>query len=353
VLKAKIIGACGYGGIGMIELLLKRPEAEIVALVDVEHVGEPIRAVYPHLRGFCDIIIKSTSDEDPSDGLANAVFIATPDGIGMGIAPAYVENQIPIVDYSGDFRFPRQDLYKKYAGFINRDPIHKSPELLSLSAYGLTELHRDEIKKAKIVGNPGCFAVASILNIVPVIKAGIINTECIIFDAKTGVSGAGKRPSSVFHYPARYENMNAYKIGKHQHMIEIEYELGKVANREVKINLTTQVVPLSRGIMVCCYAELDEGWIDVNKIHQIYTDFYQNEQFVHVLPTGNFGCSTGVRCSNCCHLSINVDKKTGRLITISYIDNLLKGQAGSALQNMNLLLGLDETLGLLNPGMQP
>ncbi|MGA1867193.1 MAG: N-acetyl-gamma-glutamyl-phosphate reductase [bacterium] len=353
MLKAKIIGACGYGGVGMVELLLRHPHAQIVSLIDIENVGEPVSTIYPHLRGFCDMTIIASSDEDPADGRANAVFIATPDGVGMSLAPGYVANQVAVVDYSGDFRFSQKDIYKRYAQRIKKEGAHKSPELLPFSVYGLAELHREEIKKAKVVGNPGCFAVASILGVAPAVKAGIINTECIIFDAKTGVSGAGKKPSSTFHYPARYEAMNAYKIGQHQHEIEIEHELGKLAKREVAISLTTQVVPLSRGIMVCCYAELDEGWIEVNKIHHIYTDFYKNERFIDVLSIGNPGNSIGVRGSNCCHLSVNVNTKTGRLICISYIDNLLKGQAGSALQNMNLLLGIEEISGLLYPGMVP
>jgi len=231
MLKAKIIGACGYGGVGMIELLLRHPDAKIVSLIDIENVGEPISTIYPHLCGFCDMTITASSEEDPSDGLANAVFIATPDRVGMSLAPAYVENQVHVVDYSGDFRFSSEEVYKKYAEKIKKAPKHKSPELLPLSVYGLAEIYREEIKKAKVIGNPGCFAVASILGLAPVAKAGIINTDHIIFDAKTGVSGAGKKPSSQFHYPTRYENMNAYKIGQHQHEVEIEHELGKLAGR--------------------------------------------------------------------------------------------------------------------------
>ena len=353
MLKAKIIGACGYGGIGMIELLLSAPGAKIVELIDIAHIGEPISSVHPHLLGFCDMEIKSIDDDDPCDNRANALFIATPDGVGMELASAYAKNSIPIVDYSGDFRFQTCDSYEKYAKQIGKNPKHKSPELLPLTAYGLPELHRKQIKEAKIVGNPGCFAVASILSIAPVVAAGIINHKCIIFDAKTGVSGAGIKPSASFHYPARYENMNAYKIGQHQHVVEIEHELKQLAGKEVAVTLNTQVVPLTRGIMVCCYSQLDEGFVDVDKIHNIYKNFYQKEKFIHVLPIGHSGNSSAVRGSNCCHISVNVDKKTGLLLTISYIDNLLKGQAGTALQNMNLLHGLDETSGLNSPGMLP
>ena len=353
MLKAKIIGACGYGGIGMIELLLKTPNAKIIDLIDIEHIGKPISSIYPHLLGFCDMAIKPIDDDNPADKRSNALFIATPDGVGMQLAPDYFNNQIPVVDYSGDFRFQTSDLYQKYAKKIGKNPNHKSPHLLPFTAYGLPELHRKQIKKAKIIGNPGCFAVASILSVAPAVSADIINHKCIIFDAKTGVSGAGRKASAAFHYPARYENMNAYKIGQHQHVVEIEHELSQLAESDVKISLTTQVVPLTRGIMVCCYGQLNEGWVDVDKIYNLYKDFYKNEKFIHILPIGDSGNSAAVRGSNCCHISVNVDKKTGLLLSISYIDNLLKGQAGAALQNMNLLHGLDETSGLDSPGMIP
>lgn len=350
-IKVGIIGAGGYGGCGAIELLLNHPHAEIGALIDKQEVGSPISDLYPHLTGFCDLPLIDPEDPNCPDDF-QAVFFATPDGVGQKGASSWLKKGVKVIDYSGDFRFNNLDTYKGYAARIGRSPEHASPELLPRAVYGLAELHREEIQRTDLVGNPGCFAVSCNLGLAPAVKSGLIVPESIICDAKTGVSGGGKKPTTGFHYPARYDAINAYKISGHQHVYEIERELGLLADREIRITFTPHVVPLCRGILSTIYARLEEGQ-NIKTLEKAYRAFYENDVFVRVFGPEKPQISTNVRGSNFCNLSINVDERTGKLIVVSLIDNLVKGQAGSAVQNMNIMFGLDETEGLLHPGIYP
>ena len=350
-IKVGIIGAGGYGGCGAVELLIDHPGAEIAALIDKQDVGKAISDLYPHLKGFCDIPIIDPDDPDCPDNF-DVVFYATPDGVGQRDAKKWLAKGTKVVDYSGDFRFNDPVVYKDYAERIGKTWDHASPELLSESVYGLAELHRDEIKGTNIVGNPGCFAVSCILGLAPAVSESLIDKNSIICDAKTGVSGAGKNPSPTFHYPARYEAMNAYKVSGHQHVFEIERELSLIGSDEIKITFTPHVVPLARGIMSTIYGNL-KGTKNVEEVIDIYTNFYKDSGFVRIFGPEKVQTSTDVRGSNFCNLSINIDERTGKLIVVSLIDNLVKGQAGSAVQNMNIMFGMEETAGLLKPGRYP
>mgnify|MGYP006284353671 FL=1 len=350
-IKVVIVGAGGYGGCGAIELLLGHPRAEICALIDKEQVGCPISELYPHLKGFCDMpILDPRQAQCPED--AQVVFFSTPDGVGQTEAGAWLEKGMKVVDYSGDFRFNDLETYKGYAARIGRNQGHAASDLLPQSVYGLAELHRAEIQGANLVGNPGCFAVSCILGLSPAVKEKLVDPQTIICDAKTGVSGAGKNPNPTFHYPARYDAMNAYKVSGHQHVYEVERELGRMAGDPVAITFTPHVVPLSRGILTTIYARIREG-VNVNTLIDAYQAFYQADRFVRVFGPETPQISTHVRGSNFCNISLNVDERTGNVIIVSLIDNLVKGQAGSAVQNMNLMFGLDETEGLLHPGIYP
>ena len=280
------------------------------------------------------------------------VFFATPDGVGQKQAPFWLGKGIKVIDYSGDFRFNDLDTYKGYAARIGKPEIHASPDLLPKSVYGLPELHQNEIAESSLVGNPGCFAVSCILGLAPAVGTDLIDQKSIIFDAKTGVSGAGKTPSPTHHFPARYEAMNAYKISGHQHVYEIERELGLLAGRDVRVTFTPHVVPLSRGILTTIYADLEEGQ-DIRTVEMAYRDFYAGSAFVRVYDPGRSLTTADVRGSNFCNLSLNVDERTGKLIVVSMIDNLVKGQAGSAVQNMNVMFGFEETAGLMRPVQYP
>jgi N-acetyl-gamma-glutamyl-phosphate reductase len=352
VIRAKVIGAGGYGGVGIVELLASHPEARIACLVDVTDVGSPLSKLYPHLTGFCDMTIV-----DPSDPVAqqdvDVVFTATPDGVGMKLAPGILSAGAKLIDYSGDFRFNTAQSYAEYASRIGRETVHTSAELLPAAVYGLAELHRGELdSKRKLVGNPGCFAVSCILGLSPAVKHGLVEPFSVICDCKTGVSGAGKKPSAVFHYPARYDHMNVYKLAGHQHVCEIERELSLQAGREVRVTFTAQVVPVCRGIMSSLYGQLTQD-IQAEEVINLYKEFYKGSAFVRVFDQNAAVGSMHVRGTNFCNLIVDVDARTRKLRVISHIDNLMKGQAGSACQNMNLLFGLPETTGLMRAGMYP
>ena len=349
MIKAKVVGAGGYGGVGITELLLRHPEAEIGCLVSLSDTGRKMSDVFPHLRGFCDEVI--VSPEDPKTKEAyDVVFYSTPDGVGMQSAEAEIERGSKVIDYSGDFRFGTTEQYAEYANFIGLDPVHKAPALLTETVYGLPELHEIDSNQS-IVGNPGCFAVSCILGLAPAVAAGIIDTKSIICDCKTGVSGAGKKPNPAFHYPNRYDNMNAYKLTGHQHVVEVEQELSALGDEEVQITFTSQVVPVCRGIMSSLYATLDGQTAD--EVVEIYREFNKNNPFVRVQDAQTPASIADVRGTNYTCLTVDVDKRNNRLRVISHIDNLMKGQAGNALQNMNLMFGLDSGTGLAFPGQYP
>jgi len=349
MIKAKIVGAGGYGGVGITELLLKHPETEIGCLVSLSDTGRKMSDVFPHLRGFCDDVIVAPDDPKTKEAY-DVVFFSTPDGVGMQTATEELARGAKVIDYSGDFRFGTVERYAEYANFIGLDPVHKAPALLTETVYGLPELH--EIGESQnIVGNPGCFAVSCILGLAPAVAAGIIDPMSIICDCKTGVSGAGKKPNAAFHFPNRYDNMNAYKLAGHQHVVEIEQELGLLGDVDVQITFTAQVVPVCRGIMSCLYASLDGQ--NAEQLLEIYTDYYKSNEFVRVQDAKTPAANADVRGTNYCNLTVDVDERNNRLRIISHIDNLMKGQAGNALQNMNLMFGLDSGIGLANAGQYP
>jgi N-acetyl-gamma-glutamyl-phosphate reductase len=349
MIKAKVVGAGGYGGVGITELLLKHPEAEIGCLVSLSDTGRRMSDVFPHLRGFCDEVILSPDDpktKEPYD----VVFFATPDGVGMEQAGAEIQRGAKVIDYSGDFRFGTPEQYAEYANFIGLDPTHKDPALLTETVYGLPELHNIG-ETQRLVGNPGCFAVSCILGLAPAAAAGIIDMKSIICDCKTAVSGAGKKPNAAFHFPNRYDNMNAYRLAGHQHMVEIEQELSTLSGEETSMTFTAQVVPACRGILSVLYASLNGQTAD--ELLEIYKTFNQDNQFVRVNDASTPASTSDVRGSNYCSLTVDVDARNNRLRVVSHIDNLMKGQAGNALQNMNQMFGLEAGTGLAMFGQYP
>ena len=352
MIKVKIVGAGGYGGVGITELLLSHPEAKVQTLVAATETGMKMSELYPHLAGFCDLPILKPDDpaaQEPAD----VVFFSTPDGVGMVQAKAELEKGAKVIDYSGDFRFESIDDYAEYARRIGKDPNHKAPELLSNTVYGVPEIQREKIDPSrKLVGNPGCFAVGVIIGLAPAAKHYLVEDNSIICDCKSAVSGAGKKPAPGFHFPARYDNMNAYRLTGHQHVVEVEQALARISGKPTAITFTTQVVPMCRGILSCLYGQLKDG-ITYDQVLEAYRSYHAGNSFVRVYDrTANIGTAS-VRGSNYCNLVVDVDERTRKLRVISHIDNLMKGQAGSALQNMNLIMGLPEQAGLNRPGQYP
>lgn len=348
--KVKIVGATGYGGLGAIEILSAHPDFEISSICATQEIGRRIDEIYPHLRGVCSLPV--LTHDDSMNSSCDAVLFATPDKVGMSMARDYVNSGVKVVDYSGDFRFNEASLYAEYASRIGKDEGHDCADLLDKSAYGLSELHREEIKSASLVGNPGCFAVSAILGAYPLVKSAKADLSTIIFDAKTGVSGAGKKTNAQYHYPHRYEEMNAYKIARHQHVMEVERELSDAAGSRLKVTFNTQVLPLVRGIMTSVYVKLGAG-ADYDELLSLYKSAYEGEFFIDVIDeTGSAG-NRAVRQTNKCALWVNLDRRTDTAIIVSHIDNLMKGQAGSAVQNLNIMFGLEESSGLTRMSCYP
>lgn len=351
--NVKIIGATGYGGLGMIEILLRHPELKLAALAATQDVGKPISAVWPYLEGFCDLPILDADSPEFRDAPADVVVSSTPDGVGQVRAPEALAAGHKFLDYSGDFRFNTTELYAEYANRLGKDPVHKSPSLLPESVYGLSELHRKEIAGARLVGNPGCFAVSCILGLAPAVKNGLVELDGIVCDCKSGISGAGKKPTAGHHYPERYDNMGAYRLTGHQHVMEIERELTLASGgHDIRVSFTPQVVPMSRGIMSCLYGRLPKV-VDQSRLLDCYRAAYAGDGFVLVHDAKRPASTSDVRGSNRCLLTIAADERTGLFRVISHIDNLVKGQAGSAVQNLNIMFGYPEDMGLDAPGAHP
>jgi N-acetyl-gamma-glutamyl-phosphate reductase len=352
MVRVKLIGAGGYGGIGLVELLYRHPEAELAAVVDVQGVGSRLSEMWPYLEGYCDQTIVAPDSSEARDVEADVSVFATPDGIAQAGAAEEVGAGRKVIDYSGDFRFDSTELYAEYARRIGRDPQHRAPDLLKESVYGLTELHRDAIERGRVVGNPGCFAMSCICGLAPAVKNGLVEPEGLICDCKTGVSGAGKKPAPGFHYPERYDNASAYRLAGHQHVMEIERELSELAGGSLHVTFTPQVVPLVRGILSTLYGRLAPGATQASVL-EACREMYRNEPFITVKTHTDAVGTSDVRGSNRLILTVACDERTGTFRVISHVDNLVKGQAGSALQNLNAMSGLPETLGLQHPGAHP
>ena len=343
-----IVGATGFGGLGLMEIILRHPEFRIKQLVARKDVGSPVDRVFPHLQGFLDMTVDDPAKINYSG--IDLAFFSTPDRAGMTMIKEFFDRGIPVIDFSGDFRFNSVDTYGAYARFKNMDDKHLAPEILKHAVYGLPEMNADKIRTAKVVGNPGCFAVSIMLGLLPAMEAGLADSDTIICDGKTGVSGAGKNPGEANFYPQRYENVNTYKEGKHQHIFEVENMLNSRSKSAKKIFFVPQIVPLNRGIMSTMYAPVTKGF-DTKRVAEVYREYYKGKHFIII--TDKSPNTTDVRGSNRCEIRPMVDERTGTLFVTSVIDNLVKGQAGNAIQNANIICGFDEKTGLDVPAFYP
>lgn len=338
--NATIIGATGFGGLGLIDLLTAHPGINIKTLSALDH-GEKISTMYPHLKGICDLPVMHP-DEPDLDGI-DIAFFATPDQVGMNIIKKYYDKKIPVIDFSGDFRFNSIEDYSVYASNKNMSTKHKAAELLKESVYGLPEKYRDKIKNAPIIGNPGCFSIAMILALLPLSEAGEISSETIICDGKTGVSGAGINPGRANSYPLRYEAANSYKEGKHQHLVEVENLINISGVKSHTVFFVPQIIPINRGIIVTSYLDIKSN-LNEKALNDLYKDYFRESPFVSISETSP--STAEVRGTNRCVIKPIRDNRTGKVLIISVIDNLMKGQSGNAVQNANIRLGFEETAGL-------
>lgn len=341
-IKVGIAGATGYGGIELLRLLGNHPEAEVVLAGTESYVGQEMGAVYPHLAGRVTL----PGREATAEALAaecDVVFTALPHGVPMKLAPAVLAAGKRLIDLGADFRL--KDLAAFESWYKHR---HSAPELMNEAAYGLPELYREQIQSARLVGSPGCYPTACALAAAPLLKAGVVESRGIIFDAKSGVSGAGRGVNLGVHYAEVNENFKAYNIaGGHRHTPEIEQTLSDLAGEPVVVSFTPHLVPMTRGILTTAYFTLKQD-LTTEQVLAIFRAFYQGEPFVRVRPAGDLPTTKQVWGSNYCDIGLQVDQRTGRVLVVAVIDNLVKGAAGQAVQSMNLLFGLPETTGLLN-----
>lgn len=339
MIKAGIIGATGYGGAELIRLLLNHPKAELCKIASVSFEGKSISEMYP---SFFNIIDDKLCKEEEAIEACDVIFAAVPHGVSQPLAKMCIEKGKVFIDLGADFRLSSEEEYKKWYGGVFEDK-----KLHEMSVYGLPEFNRDKIKKTKLVANPGCFPTSINLALYPALKSDLVSKKGIVIDSKSGATGAGKALTDASHFVTLNEGFHSYKTGKHRHTPEIEEVLSKMAGEKMFVTFVPHLLPINRGILSTIYAELNEN-LSLEEIHEIYENFYKDEFFVKVLPLGTFADVKNVKMSNFCHISLHKDEHTNKLIITSAIDNMVKGAAGQAIQNMNLVFDFDETDGLLN-----
>jgi N-acetyl-gamma-glutamyl-phosphate reductase len=338
-LRAAIIGSTGYGGVELIRLLLTHPHVAITSVISSSSAGVPIADGYPHLNQILTDKLDGI-DIEQIRGKADVVFIAAPHGVATELAPKLLDAGLKVIDISGDFRLKSGETYEAWYKHKPADPAY-----VERAVYGLSEVFGEEVRGAEFISNPGCYPTATLLGLVPLVAKGWIDLKSIIVDAKSGVSGAGRGLSQLVHYSEINENFLAYKVNKHQHTPEIEQVLGRVAGEEVITTFTTHLVPMTRGILSTIYAQLKEPRTE-EEVLELYRSYYEGRRFVRIRDKGKYPATKEVWGSNYCDIGLSVDPRTGRLTVISVIDNVVKGAAGQAVQNLNLMMGWDEATGL-------
>jgi N-acetyl-gamma-glutamyl-phosphate reductase len=338
MLNIGIYGASGYTGQELLRLLLGHPQSNVVALTSRRYAGLPVSDIYPVFLGLTDLAFIDASPEDMA-ALADIVFLALPHGISMDVAPIFLRAGKKVIDLSADFRL------RDIATYENWYRRHTTPDSIKQSVYGIPELYRESITKARLVANPGCYPTGVILGLAPLLKAHWIDDTTIIVDSKTGVSGAGREPEVGTLFCEIDEGFKAYKVGQHRHTPEMEQEISVLAGHDVKISFTPHLLPLSRGILSTIYAALQKD-VTTAELIDLYREFYKDKKFVRIYKEGTFPNISSVRGSNYCDIGLTIDVRTKRVIIVSTIDNLIKGAAGQAIQNMNLMCGISEDTGL-------
>lgn len=344
MIKAGIIGATGYAGGELVRLLTQHKDAEVVWYGSRSYIDQKYSSVYGNMFQIVDAKCMDDNMEELS-GQVDVIFTATPQGLCASLVNEEILSKVKIVDLSADFRIKDVAVYEKWYGIE-----HKSPQYIEEAVYGLCEINREAVKKARLVANPGCYTTCSILTAYPLVKEGLIDVHTLIVDAKSGTSGAGRGAKVNNLYCEVNENMKAYGVTSHRHTPEIEEQLGYAAGEPIMINFTPHLVPMNRGILATEYALLkkkaDGSLPSHEEIKAVYDKYYGNEKFVRVLDKGSLPETKWVEGSNYVDINFVIDERTGRIIMMGAIDNLVKGAAGQAVQNMNLMFDLPEEEGL-------
>ncbi|QTA82187.1 N-acetyl-gamma-glutamyl-phosphate reductase [Desulfonema limicola] len=338
MVRVGIVGATGYAGAELVRILYGHPQADLTIITSRQYAGKPVSSVYPAFKNVIDMVCQEFSINAVCEQ-ADLIFTALPHKIPMEIVPEMVKNGKRVIDLSADFRFNDPEKYKAVY------QPHTSEDLMKKAVYGLSEVYFNQIRTTDIVGNPGCYPTSVLLPLIPLIKAGIIDTDTIISDSKSGVSGAGRSPNIGSLYCEASESFKAYKAASHRHNPEMNEVLSCEAGKPVNITFVPHLVPMSRGMLTTTYAKLLQNQ-DTSEILDCLSRFYKDRPFVRVCPPGSVPSTIHVRGTNYCDIGAVIDKSNNRLILVSAIDNLVKGAAGQAVQNMNIMLEMDETLGL-------
>ncbi|MBD3161264.1 MAG: N-acetyl-gamma-glutamyl-phosphate reductase [Candidatus Eisenbacteria bacterium] len=341
--RVAIVGATGYTGSELVRLLSEHPHAEIGAITSRSRAGEPFSAVHGAFRRLADQVLVQ-ADALPSREI-DLLFLALPHGTSMDFVAAQPTDGPPIIDLSGDFRLPDPAAYTEWYG-----AEHRAKDRLEEAVFGLPELFRDQVRDAKLVSNPGCYPTCAILALAPLLRRGLVRPSGIIVDAKSGVTGAGASVKASTHFPDVFGDFRAYKLVRHRHTPEIESALSRVAGTDVQVLFTPHLLPVDRGILATCYAE-PTGEADTDSLRAAYREDYADEPFVRLVEEPP--SIKQVRGSNYCDVQVTYDPRTRRVLALATIDNLVKGAAGQAIQNMNLLFGWPETTGLTQGPLTP
>ncbi len=346
MIRAGIIGASGYTGQELIRLLIAHPETDLTLITSRSLAGKPAAQEYGNLTGLTDLVFTDTSIRDAAEK-CDVLFLALPHGVASHQISGELLKDTVIIDLGADYRLHDREVYETWYKCG-----HGSPELLGNAVYGLPELHREAIRSASLIANPGCYTTSSILSLAPLFREKLIDTSSVIIDAKSGVSGAGRAAKTAMLYGECSESIKAYGIASHRHTPEIEQELSLLCGTQSRLTFTPHLIPMNRGILTTSYARTAEG-ISEKDIRDAYKQFYHDAPFVRLLEKGHFPETRWVKGSNFCDISLASDSRTGRLIVLGAIDNLIKGASGQAVQNMNIRFGLDETMGLQQGSIFP
>lgn len=336
MINVGIVGAAGYSGAELIRILLTHPEANLSIVTSRQYSQEPVDTVFPHFRQQRKLYF---SDPDEAElEHCDVVFFATPHGVAMKQVPELLKADVKVIDLSADFRIKDIEVWERYYGVR-----HACPELINDAVYGLPEVNRSVIEQADLVANPGCYPTAITLGFLPLVEQGWVEPDSLIADAKSGVSGAGRQANIGSHFCEVQDSLSAYKVKAHRHWPEIHQTLSLLSSHTVDLTFVPHLVPMSRGIHATLYAQLG---VDAEDLQSIFDERYSNEPFVDVLPINSHPKTKSVQGTNMCQIAVHRPQRGSKVVILSVIDNLVKGAAGQAIQNMNIMFGFPETMGL-------
>jgi len=346
MIKVAICGGSGYTGIELLRILAGHPHVEITAVTSERSAGRKITELFPHLHRYSGLVYESL-DREKLLKKADLFFLALPHGASQEAVGFFYGKGKKVIDLSADYRLRNPETYEKWYG-----APHNFREVLKKAVYGLPEIYRGKIKKARLIANPGCYPTSAILGLLPAVKRGLIDIDTIVVDSKSGTSGAGRKADLAVTFCEVNDGFKAYGIAVHRHTPEIEQEISSLAGKDITLNFTPHLLPVDRGILTTIYARLEKS-VSTKQILDLYRKKYAGEPFVYVLDEGIFPNIKNVRGTNFCEIGLKVNTRTNTLIIVSAIDNLVKGASGQAVHNMNLMTGLEETEGLTNQALFP